>query len=263
MRRSIVAAAFIGTVALALTGCSGSAGGAAADKTTIAVAGDPGSLNPIINAEQSGQQLHGFFYETLLSFQSGESEPKGLLADSWTESTTEVSFVLKEGITCSDGSELTASDVKASFDYAADEETGSPYAGVYFPAAGLSVAADDASRTVTFTSETPQSFLLSNIGQMPVACAAGIEDPASLDDTPVGTGMYELTDASPGQTYTLSLRDDYTWGIDETTNNTDGLPKTIEVKVVDSDATRANMLLSGELNIGEVGGADRDRLDDA
>lgn len=262
MRRSIVAAV-VGVTALALTGCAGGgdgAGGGAVEKATIAIAADPGSLNPITNATQAGQEVSAYLYETLMSFAHGK-DAEGLLAESWTESTTEVSFVLKEGIVCTDGSELTASDVKASFDYAADPETASPYSGVYFPAEGLTVEADDASRTVTFTSAQPQSFLLSNIGQMPVVCAAGVEDPASLDTTPVGTGIYTLEDSSPGQTYTLALRDDYTWGPGDVTSDTEGLPKTVELEVVDTEPTRANMLLSSEINVAEVGGTDRDRLE--
>ncbi|WP_274601220.1 ABC transporter substrate-binding protein [Microbacterium sp. Se63.02b] len=185
MRRSIVAAV-VGVTALALTGCAGGGDGGGegtVEKATIAIAADPGSLNPITNATQAGQEVSAYLYETLMSFAHGK-DAEGLLAESWTESTTEVSFVLKDGIVCTDGSDLTASDVKASFDYAADPETASPYAGVYFPGEGLTVEADDASRTVTFTSAQPQSFLLSNIGQMPVVCAAGVDDPASLDATP-------------------------------------------------------------------------------
>ncbi|MGW8483369.1 ABC transporter substrate-binding protein [Microbacterium sp. NPDC055903] len=262
MRRSIVAAV-VGVTALALTGCAGGgepAGAGAVENASIAIAADPGSLNPITNATQAGQEISAYLYETLMSFAHGK-DAEGLLAESWTESTTEVSFVLKEGIVCTDGSELTASDVKASFDYAADPETASPYSGVYFPAEGLTVEADDASRTVTFTSAQPQSFLLSNIGQMPVVCAAGVADPASLDTTPVGTGIYALEDSSPGQTYTLALRDDYTWGPGDVTSDTEGLPKTVELEVVDTEPTRANMLLSSEVNVAEVGGTDRDRLE--
>lgn len=262
MRRSIVAAA-VGVTALVLTGCAGAGegtGGESVENATIAIAADPGSLNPITNATQAGQEISAYLYETLMSFAHGR-EATGLLAESWTESTTEVSFVLKEGIVCSDGAELTATDVKASFDYAADPETASPYAGVYFPAQGLAVEADDASRTVTFTSEQPQSFLLSNIGQMPVVCAAGISDPASLDATPVGTGIYTLEDSSPGQTYTLALREDYTWGPNGVTSDTEGLPATVTLEAVDTEPTRANMLLSSEVNVAEVGGTDRDRLE--
>jgi len=265
MRRGPIAlAGMLGVSALALTACSGTADPAPAPagptEITVALAADPGELNPITNATEAGQIVNAYAYETLVDFTSGK-EAAGALAESWTESTTEVSFTLKDGIVCADGTPLTASDVKASFEYAGAEETGSPFKGVYFPAAGLTIDADDDARTVTFTSEQPQSFLLGTIGLMPVVCAAGIEDPSKLASTSLGTGPYVLADSAPGQSYTFELRDDYTWGPRDVTSETEGLPATVVIEVVESEATIANMLQSGDVQVGSVVGADRDRLD--
>ncbi len=262
MKRSIVTLlGVVGVSALALTGCTGGGDGeAASDSVTYALTGDPGQLNPIKNATVAAQSLAAFGYESLVSFAAG-ADPQGLLAEKWEESTTEVSFTLKDGVVCADGSRLTASDVKASFEYADRKETGSPYRGVYFPATGLKIDADDASRTVTFHSETPQSFLLATIGLMPIVCQAGSTDPGRLDTEWLGTGPYKLAESSPGQSYTLKLRDEYVWGPGGVTAKTPGLPVTVTVQVVESESTIANMLQSGEVNLGLVGGDDRERLD--
>lgn len=262
MRRSIVAVV-VGVTALALTGCA--AGATPAESTgslKVALAADPGLLNPITNATEAGQIVAAYAYESLVSFPAG-GQPEGLLAESWTESTTEVVFTLKDGIVCADGTPLTASDVKASFEYAGAEETASPFTGVYFPASGLSIDADDDARTVAFTSENAQSFLLGTIGMMPVVCAAGVADPSVLDATSAGTGAYTLSESAPGQSYTFTLRDDYTWGPNGVTSKTAGLPKNVTLEVVESEATIANMLQSNEIQLGVVAGADRDRLDTA
>lgn len=262
MRRGPIAlVGVIGAAALALSGCSAGTS-ASTDEITVAVNADPGELNPITNATEAGQILTSFAYESLVTFPS-EGDPQGAIAESWTESTDQVSFVLKDGVVCTDGAPMTASDVKASFEYAGAEETGSPFAGVYFPASGLTIDADDATRTVTFTSEEPQSFLLATIGQMPVACAAGVADPTMFADQSDGTGAYRLTASSPGQDYTFELRDDYQWGLDGTTGSTEGLPKKVTVQVVDNEATRANLLQSDQLQFGALAGPDRDRLDSA
>ncbi|WP_193318666.1 ABC transporter substrate-binding protein [Nonomuraea phyllanthi] len=251
----------MGATALALTGCSGTGDGdATSDSVTYALAGDPGQLNPIKNATVAAQSLAAFGYESLMSFVAG-ADPQGLLAEKWQESTTEVSFTLKDGVVCADGSKLTASDVKASFEYAGRKETGSPYSGVYFPATGLKIDADDASRTVTFHSDDPQSFLLATIGLMPIVCQAGSTDPARLDKEWLGTGPYKLTGSSPGQSYTLTLRPEYAWGAGGVNAKTPGLPATVTVQVVESESTIANMLQSGEVNLGLVSGDDRKRLD--
>lgn len=260
MRRvPVVLVGVIGASALALTGCA-SGGGSVTDELKVALTADPGDLNPITNATEAGQMVAAYAYETLVSFPAGD-EPEGAIAESWTESTTEVSFTIKDGIVCADGSELTASDVKASFEYAGLEETGSPYKGVYFPASGLAIEADDDARTVTFTSENPQSFLLATIGLMPVVCAAGVEDPAALSTASLGTGPYVLADSSAGQSYTFELRDDYEWGPGDVTSSTEGLPATVTLEVVESESTVANLLQSGDIGLGIVAGPDRDRLD--
>lgn len=262
MRRSIVAAAAVGVTALALSGCAGTAepGGEGAQTIKIAVQSDPGTLNPITNATNASESVSTFGYESLLFYPTGE-EPRGLLAESWESTTTSVEFTLKDGVLCVDGTPLTATDVKSTFEYAAADETGSPYKGVYFPAQGLTIEADDEAGTVTFTSEAAQSFLAETIGALPIVCGSGLDDPAVLDTEFHGTGAYALESSSPGQSYTFTLRDDYTWGVDDTTSKTAGLPGTVEISIIESDATAANLLQTGEANIAEVGGSERDRLE--
>lgn len=262
MKRSVVALAAIGAAALVLTACSGGGTGGADGSSTvkIAVQSDPGTLNPITNATNASESISSFGYESLLFFPTG-AEPIGSLADGWESTTTEATFTLKDGITCNDGTPLTASDVKATFEYASKDETGSPYRGVYFPATGLTIDADDAAGTVTFTSEEAQSFLAETIGALPIVCAAGLKDPSALDTAFFGTGAYTLEDMSPGQSYTFSLRDDYTWGPDDVTSETKGLPATVEVQIVESESTSANLLQTGQVDLAAIGGSDRDRLD--
>jgi len=260
MKRSIAALAALGATALVLTACAGGDAEATGDTVKIAIQTDPGSLNPITNATDAGQNVLAFGYESLLNYPPGE-DPEGILAESWEATTTEVAFTLKDGIVCADGEPLTASDVKATFEYAADDATGSPFKGVYFPASGLTIAADDDARTVTFTAENAESFLAETIGSLPIVCASGLSDPSVLESEFHGTGPYTLEDFSPGQTYDYALRDDYAWGPGGVTSKTEGLPANVEVQIVESDATSANLLQTGEVDIATVGGTERDRLD--
>ncbi|WP_125100050.1 ABC transporter substrate-binding protein [Leucobacter chromiireducens] len=254
----------VGIIALAVSGCSASSGNTAGGESApvdgatiqVAVSADPGAINPVLNATSAGIDIAVYGYESLLSFQPGEPAI-GALAETWDESTTEANFTLKEGVLCQDGSELTASDVKATFEYA--NENGSPYTGVYFHPE-VQIEADDAARTVKFTYPAPDSFLAQSVGAMPIICAAGLEDPSKLDTEQFGTGAYKLVDVAPGQSYSFELREDYAWGPNDVTSDTTGLPAKVEISVVESDATRANMLQSGELDLATIGGAERDRL---
>lgn len=261
MKRSAAIVAGAAATALLLSGCSGSSpsgGGAGDGVVKYALAKDPGTLNPLLNATASGEAIAGFGYESLLIFPTGQPAV-GALAESWEESTTEATFTLKEGVLCVDGSELTATDVKDTFDYA--KEAGSPYAGVYFHPE-VEVTADDASRTVTFTNPSPDAFLAQSVGALPILCRAGLDDPSKLDNEIIGTGPYQMTASSPGQSYTFELRDDYAWGPEGVAAPLDKMPTTVETTVVESESTRANMLQSGELTLAAVGGTERDRLDD-
>ena len=70
------------------------------------------------------------------------------LAESWEETPTSVTYTLKDGITCADGTPLTASTVADNFSFVADPANQSPLLGLYVPP-GITAEADDAARTVT------------------------------------------------------------------------------------------------------------------
>ena len=94
---------------------------------------------------------NSFAYETLVYLgQDGEIVPG--LAESWEETPTSVTYTLKDGITCADGTPLTATTVADNFSFVADPANQSPLLGLYVPP-GITVEADDAARTVTLTSE--------------------------------------------------------------------------------------------------------------
>ena len=120
-------------------------------------------------------------------------------------------LTLAEGITCSDGSALTASDVVANLDYIANPENQSPFLGTYYPV-GATAVADDAARTVTITLAAPAPFVLNGLANLPIVCAAGMADRASLASATSGTGPYVLSEAASGDHYTYTIRDGYTWG---------------------------------------------------
>ncbi|MGN8245817.1 ABC transporter substrate-binding protein [Cellulomonas soli] len=256
MKRSSVLVGAV-VVSASLAACSsgssadtGTGDGSAA--TRFAVASDPGVLNPITNATGDGQQLALLAYESLVRLPAGAAA-EGLLATDWEVTPTSATFTLSPDATCSSGEPLTASDVKATFDYAADPATGSPFLDVYVPSEGMTVTADDDAGVVTFAFATPLSFPLETVGQLPIVCADGLADPTTLDTTTAGTGPYVLDTADAGLSYTYTLRDDYG-------SPTEGMPATLEVEVVADDTTAANMLTTGDLDIVQIGGTDRDRL---
>jgi len=262
-------------LAVALAGCggsdsgggSGNGAGAGGDAEyvdggtfTLGLSSDPGNLDPLLGAGTSLFTVTQFAYDPLVSVDGTTGEIRSQLATSWDVQDTTVSLTLAEGVTCSDGAELTATDVADSLNFVADPKNQSPFLGTFLPV-GAEAAGDDAARTVTITLAEPAPFVLNGLGSLPIVCAQGAADRDSLATGTDGTGPFELTEAAPGDHYTYTLRAGYTWGPDGATTDEKGLPATVVVKVVENETTAANLLLSGGLNAAQVIGPDAERLD--
>ena len=265
-RRRVAATTVATLVGLGAVAGTASAGDQAATEpaaggtVTVVEGGDPGSLDPHLSVFVSTNRVNSFAYETLVYLgDDGEITPG--LAESWEESPTTVTYTLKDGVTCADGTPLTATTVADNFSFVADPANQSPLLGLYVPP-GITVEADDAARTVTLTSEAPVPFMLQNTGAgLFIVCAAGLADRSILAAGTDGTGPFVLEEAVANDHYTFSAREDYTWGPDGATSELPGFPSEVVVRIVENESTAANLLLSGEVNIAMVAGADRQRVE--
>jgi peptide/nickel transport system substrate-binding protein len=129
-------------------------------------------------------------YASLLHQRSnGELVP--YLAESFDISLTEATFVIRPDVTCSDGTPLTASIVKASFDRLLAGEVSR--ARIFGPGP-YATSADDATRTFTFTTESPFAMLRYAFGdrfpytQTAIICPSGLAPGADLTKELHGAG---------------------------------------------------------------------------
>jgi peptide/nickel transport system substrate-binding protein len=227
---------------------------------TMTLSADPGNLDPQSGAASALFQVSQFAYDSLLSMAPEDGTIRSQLASDWAVDGTQVQLTLAEGITCSDGSPLTASDVVANLDYVANPENQSPFLGTYYPV-GATAVADDAARSVTITLAAPAPFVLNGLADLPIVCAAGMADRASLASATAGTGPYVLTEAAPGDHYTYAIREGYTWGPNGAGTDAAGMPDTVVLRIVENPATAANLVLTGDVNAAIVTGPDAQRLD--
>ncbi|WP_027928977.1 ABC transporter substrate-binding protein [Amycolatopsis thermoflava] len=255
---SITAAAAV--LALALTACGGGAGSTTVDGGTFTLvsAGDPGSLDPHFTALSVTIQADRFLYDTLVNIDPGGNMVAGL-AEKWEGDTTTAKYTLRKGITCSDGTPLTASQVADNINFVSDPANGSASLGLYVMP-GATATGDDAAGTVTVTSPTPDSFLVRDIGGLFIVCGKGMADRGLLKQGADGTGMFTLTEAVAGDHYTLTRRKDYAWGPGDWKTDTRGLPDTVVIRVVGNEITAANLLASRQVNAATVLGPDQQRL---
>ena len=251
--------------ALALTACSGganSAGNVAGEPVidgtlNYAINDDPGSLFRLLNSSGTLPYITSWVYETLV-FYNQDGKPQGRLATSWEETPTSLHFEIRDDAICSDGTPLTAETVANNFRWITDPANGSALAGLTVPTDTV-VENDDTS--VTLTTSTPNSFLMGSIGANPIYCQAALDDPESVKLGTNGTGMYKLVESVPGDHYTLERRDEYNWAPEGAPNgDTPGVPKNVVISVITNPSTRANMLLSGDLNIASVSASDAARV---
>lgn len=269
MKRStaVPVAAALSVLALTLTSCAGSSDSSAPAEGdyvsggtfVTAVGDDPGDLNPLKAVSPDTFAVVSLAYESLIAV-TAEGDLVPWLAESWEETGTEVVFTLKDGITCTDGSEFTAQTVADNLNYNANPDNATFSYGSVIDET-VSATADGNTVTVTSTANNP--FLAVNVGTIMLVCDTGLADPSILSDSTDGTGLFGLSDVKPGDTYTFTKRDDYTWGPDDVTSETAGLPDTIQARVVTDESTAANLLVSGEINAATISGADRARLDGA
>lgn len=267
MRRSARLLVSLVVMSSVATGCSGSstrageeAGRAryATDGTfTWAVSDDLGAFdvynNPLIDVQAY------LAYDSLVNLRPDGEFVSGL-AQRWSADARSATFTLRPDVTCSDGTPLTASQVAAAITYVSDPANKSSQFG-RMPKVPMTATGDDASRTVLVRLTSPFGFLLHTVGQLPIVCAKGLTSPKSLASASDGTGPFVLTEVIAGQRYTFVRRKDYKWGPAGASTDEPGTPAKVVIRVVQSETTTTNLLLSGEINLAKISGTDRQRLD--
>jgi peptide/nickel transport system substrate-binding protein len=264
--KALRSVAVLGAVALLATACGNdSAGGGPSGKQpvngktfTLAIPSDPGNLDPHFTSLTIAGQVGRFLYDSLLgSAPDGKLLPS--LAEKWESTTTEAKFTLRKGVTCTDGTPLTAKQVADNINFVGDVKNASTRIGLFVPP-GSKATADEAAGVVTVTSPAPVAFLARNLGGLPIVCEKGMKDRSKLKQSSDGTGMFTMSEAVPDDHYTLTRRKEYAWGPGDFKADAVGLPDKVIIKVVANEATAANLVLTGELNTARFTGPDSQRL---
>lgn len=211
-RRALLRAA--GVLALAAA-CAPAAPGPAAPQSRrggtlrLGLDVDADSLDPRLTRNTSGFRIRELAFAGLVAIEK-DYTPVPYAAEKWEnpDDRTWV-FTLRQGVKFHDGTELTAEDVKYTFETILDEKFNSPSRAFYTPIDKVE-AVDK--RTVRFTLKTPFGPFLSfmDMGIVPKAAAEKLGK--DFGTKPVGAGPFKVDNWISGNKVELSAHDDFFQG---------------------------------------------------
>jgi peptide/nickel transport system substrate-binding protein len=198
---------------------------------------DADSLDPRLTKNTSGFRIKELAFNGLVAINPDYS-PVPDLAEKWDNPDDKTwVFYLRPGAKFHDGSDLTAADVKFTYESVLDQAFNSPFRAFY-----LSVDKVEATdkNTVTFTLKAPFAPFLSymDLGIVPEAAVQKLGK--DFGTKPVGTGPFKVDRWASGDTIELSANDSFFGG----RPNLDR----VRVKVVPDNSGRVVGLESGDLD---------------
>jgi peptide/nickel transport system substrate-binding protein len=221
-------------VALSLTGCRR---GAEPGTLVIAIEVAPRGFDPRFSTTfQTSARIMQLIYDTLV-VKNEKFEFVPSLAERFEESGDhkQFTFHLRSGVTFHNGKQLTASDVKYTFESLLSPELKSPIRGSVDKI--TSIDTPDAQTVVFHAREPFYSFMgnLPAIGIIPEG--AGTE----IISAPMGSGPYRFASYKEGGFVELESNAAY-WG------GPPNIPR-VHIKIVTDNSTRQAELMSGEVDL--------------
>lgn len=180
-------------------------------ETTLLIAADqdPSGLDPHTTTAHSSHRIMGKIYEGLLDLDEDRNFV-GQLAEDWeqVDDTTYV-FTLRENVKFHNGREMTADDVKYSFERILDPDTGA-ISRSYFSAVEEINVLD--TYEIEFKLSKPYAPFLSYIASGANAAIIPkeeVDEHGNLDQVAVGTGPFKFEEMVPDTHVKLSKNEDY------------------------------------------------------
>ena len=216
--KKLTTTALSAVLALSLVGCGGSG-----DSNTGATSGGnilrfgtsgiEGTFNPVVSDGVYDNYVVSLVFEGLIS-NDAEGQYIPSLAESWELSDDKLTytFTLKDGITFSDGSALTADDVAFTYNTIKEADYAGPRSAVGAAIDTVTVV-DDKTIAFKMVKASPANIANFTYGIMSKEYYAhsSIEELTQKNPTPMGTGKFVLEDGgyAPKQYVKLTKNENY------------------------------------------------------
>ncbi len=218
------------------------------DDTTLVIAQttDATTFDPAEIGDRASANIADHLWGTLLEI-TPEGEIVPYLAESYevSEDGTELSFALREGLTCHDGEALTADDVAYSFQRAADPENGftGNTPGFVLTSIGFQSARADDELTATIVMNQPNAIAPGLLAEVYIHCQDAYEA-MSLEEAsanPVGSGPYRFVEWVRDDRVVLQQVEDF--------NLVDATFQTLVWRAIPEASTRSAELIAGNVDV--------------
>jgi peptide/nickel transport system substrate-binding protein len=217
------------------------------DRTlVIAQSSDMESMEPNSLNSASSVNVADLLWGRLLHVTpDGQLVPAMATGYSWNQAGTEITFAIRPGLLCDDGSPLTAADVVYSFNRAADPKNGfyGNLPGFVYAAIGFRGARQDGPLSATVHVKAYSSQVPGMLAQAYIVCRKDYEamGAATAAEHPVSTGPYRLTEWSHDDKIVLERNANYTLAR--------GPFAKVIFRVIPEASTRAAELISGGVDL--------------
>ncbi|SDF70694.1 peptide/nickel transport system substrate-binding protein [Salipiger thiooxidans] len=227
--------------------------GAQAADLTVGFTLDADTLDPANHRKRETETIIRNLYDGLVTRDSNMVVVPEIAESITQVSPTEYDFKLRQGVKFHDGSEMTAEDVKFTFDRITQDGgmgdgVTSPRQGLMGPVASVDIVADD---TVRISLSEPWPILPAMLPNQQIVSKAWVEEfgndgVATMEN---GTGPFKLVEWRKGDAIIMERFDDYYGGATDIEPVGTACVDRVIFKVIPESASRVAALLAGDVDI--------------
>jgi ABC-type transport system substrate-binding protein len=214
------------------------------------IGGEPSTLSPLSASDGYTSAIHAYVFESLLDKDLDTYDWKPALATEWTISKDKkvFEFKIREGVKWHDGKEMTAEDVKFSYDVIFSDDFKSVQLRPYYESIKSVEVLDKYKVRFTVADDYFMNFdVCAGLSIWPKHFYSNPENKKLFGKKLIGTGPYRLKKYDRGQKLVMVQNPDW-WGRNVESEKNSYLIKRINLKMVAEENVYLELLKKGNLD---------------